>query len=444
MQVGALDALLKTLLPVTRVVDAVTTWIGKRLSWLILAAVVVSAVNATVRKIFDTSSNSWLELQWVLFSIVFLLCSPWTLLDNEHIRIDIVNNMLPKRVRDSIDVVGHAFFLLPLTIVMIITGIPFFYRSVEINEQSGNAGGLPQWPSKSLIMIGFAMLLHPGHFRTDQAHRRDARPHSGSACESTKLARSRGRAHRRRRSKNTESASGSGVSNGSLPYRQHGADHVRVAGRLPAARLSGGVLARRGRADLRPDRHRARAVRAGLPASPARTHLRRDEQRHAAGDPVLHLHGTGARTIRHGGGPARHHRAIVRHHARRPRLRGGVRRRAARRHHRRGRGVGDFDGPDLAADHAALRLRPARRLRRHRRLRHAGADHSAVAGADRDGRPARQVGRRHVRRRLHSRHRARRPLCRLCLPRHDCSSRRRRRACRRKRSAFARPTAAAA
>ena len=159
---SGLDALLKTLLPVTRVVDAANTWIGKRMAWLILAAVVVSAANASVRKIFDTSSNSWLELQWVLFSIVFLLCSPWTLLANEHIRIDIVNNQLPKWLRDTIDAVGHAFFLLPLTIIMIITGIPFFLRSVEINEQSGNAGGLPQWPSKALIMIAFAMLFVQG------------------------------------------------------------------------------------------------------------------------------------------------------------------------------------------------------------------------------------------------------------------------------------------
>jgi TRAP-type mannitol/chloroaromatic compound transport system permease small subunit len=136
--------------------------VGKRLAWLILVAVVVSALNAIVRKAFDTSSNSWLELQWLLFSIVFLMCSSWTLLDNEHIRIDIVNNMLPKKLRDSIDVVGHAFFLLPLCIVMIITGVPFFKRSIEINEQSGNAGGLPQWPAKSLIMIGFAMLLVQG------------------------------------------------------------------------------------------------------------------------------------------------------------------------------------------------------------------------------------------------------------------------------------------
>ena len=91
-------------------IDAFTRWTGKRLAWLILVAVVVSAVNAIVRKVFDTSSNSWLELQWVLFSIVFLLCSPWTLLDNEHIRIDIVNNMLPKKVRNAIDVVGPRAF----------------------------------------------------------------------------------------------------------------------------------------------------------------------------------------------------------------------------------------------------------------------------------------------------------------------------------------------
>jgi TRAP-type mannitol/chloroaromatic compound transport system permease small subunit len=152
----------QSLLKVSRAIDAFTRWTGKRLAWLILIAVIVSALNAIVRKAFDTSSNSWLELQWVLFSIVFLLCSPWTLLDNEHIRIDIINNLLPNRVRDMIDIVGHALFLLPLTVVMIITGVPFFLRSFEINEQSGNAGGLPQWPAKSLIMLGFAFLLVQG------------------------------------------------------------------------------------------------------------------------------------------------------------------------------------------------------------------------------------------------------------------------------------------
>ena len=188
---------LQSLLKLSRGIDAFTTWTGKRLAWLILVAVVVSAANAIVRKVFDTSSNSWLELQWVLFSVVFLLCSPWTLLDNEHIRIDIVNNLLPKRVRDSIDVIGHVFFLLPLTIIMIITGVPFFLRPVEINEQSGNAGGLPQWPAKSLIMHRLRFLAGPGHFRIDQTRCRHARDHSGSARIAGPCDRGRGRAPRR-------------------------------------------------------------------------------------------------------------------------------------------------------------------------------------------------------------------------------------------------------
>ncbi|MBX9646778.1 MAG: TRAP transporter small permease subunit [Xanthobacteraceae bacterium] len=153
---------MQALLKLSNGIDAFTRWTGKRLAWLILLAVIVSAINAIIRKGFDVSSNSWLELQWVLFSIVFLLCSPWTLLDNEHIRIDIVNQMFPKRVRDIIDVVGHVVFLLPLCVVMIITGGPFFMRSYEIQEQSGNAGGLPQWPAKSLIIIGFTLLLIQG------------------------------------------------------------------------------------------------------------------------------------------------------------------------------------------------------------------------------------------------------------------------------------------
>jgi len=156
---GALDAVLNALLPLTRAIDRLNTWIGKHLAWLILAAVIVSSVNAVVRKVFDTSSNAWLELQWVLFSIVFLMCSPWTLLHNEHIRIDIVNSLLPKQLRNTIDVVGHALFLLPWCLIMVITSVPFFWRSWSIDEQSGNAGGLPQWPAKSLLMIGFALLL---------------------------------------------------------------------------------------------------------------------------------------------------------------------------------------------------------------------------------------------------------------------------------------------
>ena len=153
---------MQALLAVSRGIDAINFRIGKVLSWLILAAVLVSATNAVIRKLFDTSSNSWLELQWVLFGIVFLLCSPWTLMSNEHIRIDIVNNVLPPAVRNWIDVVGHAFFLLPLTIVMIITSLPFFLRSLQLNEQSMNAGGLPQWPAKGVVLLGFIVLFFQG------------------------------------------------------------------------------------------------------------------------------------------------------------------------------------------------------------------------------------------------------------------------------------------
>jgi TRAP-type mannitol/chloroaromatic compound transport system permease small subunit len=150
------------LVTLSRGIDAVNSFIGRAMSWLIVAAVLVSATNAIVRKLFDTSSNAWLELQWVLFSIVFLMCASWTLSSNEHIRIDIVNALLPKRLRDGIDLVGHALFLLPLTIIMLVTSLPFFLASYRINEQSGNAGGLAQWPSKSLIFIGFVLLFAQG------------------------------------------------------------------------------------------------------------------------------------------------------------------------------------------------------------------------------------------------------------------------------------------
>jgi TRAP-type mannitol/chloroaromatic compound transport system permease small subunit len=152
----------RILLKFSDIIDAINSRIGRWLAWLVLVAVLVSTVNAIVRKLFDTSSNAWLELQWLLFSVVFLLCAAWTLLANEHIRIDIVNNMLPRRGRNIIELVGHALFLLPLTVLMMVTSLPFFLRSYAIDEQSMNAGGLPQWPAKSLIFIGFLLLFFQG------------------------------------------------------------------------------------------------------------------------------------------------------------------------------------------------------------------------------------------------------------------------------------------
>jgi TRAP-type mannitol/chloroaromatic compound transport system permease small subunit len=159
---GEVGNWVRALLRLSSVIDAVNTKIGKWVAWLILLAVIISAGNATVRKAFDLSSNAWLELQWILFSAVFLLCAPWTLLENEHVRIDIVYNLLPRWLRNTIELLGTAFFLLPLAILLVVTGIPFFLNSYEINEQSGNAGGLPQWPTKSLVMIAFALLLAQG------------------------------------------------------------------------------------------------------------------------------------------------------------------------------------------------------------------------------------------------------------------------------------------
>lgn len=150
---------LQALLKLSRGIDAMTTTIGRWLSWLILIAVIISSANATIRKIFDVSSNAYLELQWMLFGVVFLLCSPWTLLKDEHIKIDIVNHHLPLKVRSWIDLIGHVFFLMPFCIVVLWTSIPFFLVSYHQNEQSFNAGGLPQWPAKSLVVLGAALLL---------------------------------------------------------------------------------------------------------------------------------------------------------------------------------------------------------------------------------------------------------------------------------------------
>ena len=151
-----------SLLSISRVIDAVSAVIGRFMSWLILMAVIVSTVNAVIRKLFDVSSNAWLELQWVLFGAVFLLCSPWTLMSNEHIRIDIVNSLLSKSTRNWIDVIGHVLFLMPLTVIMMLVSWPFAIRSLMINEQSVNAGGLAQWPAKFLIPIGFTLLFIQG------------------------------------------------------------------------------------------------------------------------------------------------------------------------------------------------------------------------------------------------------------------------------------------
>ena len=146
------------LLKLSRAIDAVTGFIGRSVSWLILVAVLVSAGNATIRKVFDTSSNAWLELQWYLYGTVFMLAAAYTLQRNEHVRIDIVMSNFSKKVRDWIDLLGHIFFLLPFCLIMIWLGWPFMLKSMASGEVSVNAGGLVLWPAKSMVFFGFALL----------------------------------------------------------------------------------------------------------------------------------------------------------------------------------------------------------------------------------------------------------------------------------------------
>jgi TRAP-type mannitol/chloroaromatic compound transport system permease small subunit len=146
------------LIRLSRLIDLMNVRIGKVAAWAILVAVLVSAINAIIRKVFGASSNAWLELQWYLFGAVFMLCASWTLKENEHIRIDIVSAKLSKRGRDRIDVMGHLLFLLPFVVVMIYLSWPFFVRSFQSGEVSTNAGGLLIWPAKGLILLGFIML----------------------------------------------------------------------------------------------------------------------------------------------------------------------------------------------------------------------------------------------------------------------------------------------
>jgi TRAP-type mannitol/chloroaromatic compound transport system permease small subunit len=150
------------LLRLSRAIDALNEQVGHLVYWLVLAAVVVSAGNAMMRYTFDMSSNAWLELQWYLFSAVFLLAAGYTLLHNEHVRIDVVYGHLPPRARAWIDLVGSVFFLLPMALIIMVLSWPIVVESIERNEYSSDAGGLLRWPVKILIPIGFFLLVLQG------------------------------------------------------------------------------------------------------------------------------------------------------------------------------------------------------------------------------------------------------------------------------------------
>jgi TRAP-type mannitol/chloroaromatic compound transport system permease small subunit len=155
-------AALKILLALSRLIDALNEFVGRATYWLILAAVLISAGNAVIRYTFNMSSNAWLEIQWYLFSAVFLFCAGYTLLHNQHIRIDVIAGRLSKRAQAWIDIFGTLFFLLPMAITVMWLSWPIFVDAYQRHEVSTNAGGLIVWPARLMLPIGFFLLILQG------------------------------------------------------------------------------------------------------------------------------------------------------------------------------------------------------------------------------------------------------------------------------------------
>ena len=153
---------MKLLLRLSGFIDALNERVGRLTYWLILVMVLVSAGNASVRYAFDRSSNAWLEIQWYLFSAVFLLGAGYTLLHNQHVRIDVISGRLSRRARAWIDLLGALFFLLPMAIAIMWMSWPVFVQAYELHEESSNAGGLIVWPARLLVPIGFLLLVLQG------------------------------------------------------------------------------------------------------------------------------------------------------------------------------------------------------------------------------------------------------------------------------------------
>lgn len=149
---------MNTLLALCRGIDWLTEHIGRSVYWLLLIAVIISCVNAVVRKSFDISSNAFLEAQWYLFSAVFMLGAGYVFLHDQHVRIDVLAQRWSRRTQVWIDVIGIAVFLLPLCIGLIWMGIPPLLRAIANGEISPNPGGLIRWPVYILVPLGFGLL----------------------------------------------------------------------------------------------------------------------------------------------------------------------------------------------------------------------------------------------------------------------------------------------
>ena len=149
---------MSSLLRLSRLIDWINERVGRAVTWLVLVAVVISAGNALVRKLFNTSSNALLEIQWYLFAAIFMLAAGYTFLRNEHVRIDLVSNRLTAKGRNWVDIVGIVLFLLPVCVMLVTMSWPSFVESYVNDEQSSNAGGLIRWPVRLLIPVGFTLL----------------------------------------------------------------------------------------------------------------------------------------------------------------------------------------------------------------------------------------------------------------------------------------------
>jgi len=153
---------MRALLAFSRAVDGLNAFVGRHVLWLILASTVISAVNAVVRKVFNMSSNAYLEVQWYLFAAAFLLAAGYTLLNGDHVKIDVITSRLSKRAQIWVDIFGFIFFLTPVCLAVLIFGVPFFLQGFHSGEMSSNAGGLIRWPVFLMMPLGFALLLLQG------------------------------------------------------------------------------------------------------------------------------------------------------------------------------------------------------------------------------------------------------------------------------------------
>lgn len=153
---------MKILLRLSTLIDALNERVGKLTYWLVLVAVIISTLNALTRYLFGTASNASLEAQWYMFALIFLFAAPYTMRRDGHVRVDVIYGRFSQRTQAVIDVVGGLLFLLPTTVTILWLALPMVSLSIQVMEISPDPGGLPRWPIKLAIPLGFALLSLQG------------------------------------------------------------------------------------------------------------------------------------------------------------------------------------------------------------------------------------------------------------------------------------------